>query len=241
MSHFKQLINDYNNDIIEQKQFTPSIPQQIINRIAIIEDESLSQSMTNIKSILAQFNDNNNKVDIETTINLIINTTNESRLAAQQERMQLINDSISSSTSIGNALEEMEISDEDVGMKFPYLHQLGIPINQFSISTLLKEIVGLQRSLPNNNIMQYTTFTNHVCNVASIRVAKNEESFMRINRGQTKWFDHLPSFVIGSKNDAINESEVAGWMIKRLATLHSDCFIKVCEELGYSISSKKWM
>ena len=150
MSHFKQLINDYNNDIIEQKQFTPSIPQQIINRIAIIEDESLSQSMTNIKSILAQFNDNNNKVDIETTINLIINTTNESRLAAQQERMQLINDSISSSTSIDNALEEMQISEEDVRTKFPYLHQLGIPINQFSISTLLKEIVGLQRSFPNS-------------------------------------------------------------------------------------------
>jgi hypothetical protein len=126
----------------------------------------------------------------------------------------------------------------EVRTKFPYLHQLGIPINQFSISTLLKEIVGLQRSLPNNNIMQYTTFTNHVCNVVSIPVAKNEESFMRINRGQTKWFGHLPSFVIGSKNDLINESEVAGWMIKRLATLHSDCFIKVCEELGYSISSK---
>ena len=106
-SHFKQLINDYNNCILEQQQFTPSIPNQIINRIAIIE--SLSQSMTNIKSILAQFNDNNNKVDIETTINLIINTTNESRLAAQQERMQLINDSISSSTSIDDALEEMQI------------------------------------------------------------------------------------------------------------------------------------
>ena len=149
-SHFKQLINDYNNDIIEQQQFTASIPQQIINRIAIIEDESLSQSMTNTKSILAQFNDINNKVDIGTTINLIINTTNESLLAAQQERMQLINDSISRSTSIDDALEEMQISEEDVRMKFPYLHQLGIPINQFSISTLLKEIVGLQRSFPNS-------------------------------------------------------------------------------------------
>ena len=171
-------------------------------------------------------------------VDFIINITNQSHLATQKAQFALINDTIST-TTIDDALDEMNISDDELKTKFPYLQQLGIPINQYSISTLLKEIVDLHRYLPKNNILHYNNY-KVLCNIVStIPVCKNGSSFARTNCAVGKWFDHLPSYIRGNNLD-ISDSEVAGCMIKQLATLHDDSFVNVSEELlGYSIGSKQ--
>jgi hypothetical protein len=92
-------------------------------------------------------------------------------------------------------------------------------MNQYSILTLLKEIVGLDWYLPMNSILHYNNYKGVLCNMVSIPVCKNESSFKRTNHGLGKWFNHLPSYIRGNKAD-VSDSEVAGWMMKRLATLH---------------------
>ena len=51
-------------------------------------------------------------------------------------------------------------------------------------------------------------------------IESDKESFPRINRGKSKWLDHLPSPVVGNdKNSPINDErsrEAAGWILNRL-------------------------
>ena len=74
--------------------------------------------------------------------------------------------------------------------------------------------------------------------MVSIPVCKNESSFKRTNRGLGKWFDNLPSYIRGNKVD-VSGSEVAGWMMKRLATLHDESFVNVSEELVIALGPRK--
>jgi hypothetical protein len=64
----------------------------------------LQQSITNIKILLQS----NNQTSIDNTIDFIINTTNQSRLAIQKA----FNDTTIATTTIDESLEEMNISED---------------------------------------------------------------------------------------------------------------------------------
>jgi hypothetical protein len=108
----KQLIQNYNEFQHQQQQHTlqkPSIPQQIIEEISVIEDKYLQQSITNIKILLQS----PNQTSIDDTIDFIINTTNQSWLATQKARLSLINDTIATST-VDQSFDEINISENEL-------------------------------------------------------------------------------------------------------------------------------
>ena len=77
----------------------------------------------------------------------------------------------------------------------------------------------------------------------SIPICKNEESFLRINRGKSKWLDHLPHLVVGKdRNTPLDDegiSKAAGWILNRFDKKFENECVVAAEKMGYSLTSKK--
>jgi hypothetical protein len=114
--------------------------------------------------------------------------------------------------------------------------QLGIPLTKNSISMLLKEINTLNRINEGTNLLQYTNWLGKPITMVSIPTSKNESTFLSQHKNYFNWLDSLPSYVIGT-NTELNEAEVAGWIMRRLANIFEDEFVKVAWKLGYSFNS----
>ena len=74
--------------------------------------------------------------------------------------------------------------------------------------------------------------------LVQLPVCKSKESFVRMNQ-KKRFVDNLPMQLICRKNNDVSVSSAAGWIMKRLAQIHEDEFMNVCNELGYSIGTKK--
>ena len=61
-----------------------------------------------------------------------------------------------------------------------------------------------------------------------------------MNRGDYKFVDLLPSYIIADDHEeGIDEESVAGWIIHRLWATYESEFVKTTTKLGYSLQSVK--
>ena len=85
-------------------------------------------------------------------------------LSLQQQKEALTNLEVGATDFIDKSFKEIEVDDAS----YPLLSQLQIPISKHVISTLLKELVALSNSLPNDELLTYDTHYGSKCHLLSI-------------------------------------------------------------------------
>ena len=227
-----------------------SFSEKLITNINAEEKMEQNLAMKNLKLILQQLQ--NGGTTEEKSIELIIASIQESRIQAQENRMKII-DNMFASEDIGDrgenevmmTADDLLLSVEAAKKKAPLLCQLGAPIKKSLIQVLLKEIVSLSNAFPHEQLLSYTHWNGQESNLLSVPICKNEVSFLRTNRGKSKWLDHLPSLVVGNCNDRNDEesvkrkNEAAGWILNRFGRIYENEFVATAEKMGYSLTSKK--
>ena len=88
------------------------------------------------------------------------------------------------------------------------------------------------------NILQYANWKGKCTHLVQVPVCKSKESFVRMNQ-RKEFIDNLPKQIISTTNNRVSISSATGWIMKQLAKIHEDEFIYVCNELGYSIGTKR--
>jgi hypothetical protein len=232
---------DNENDDSRTTASSSKTSDRLIAKINEEEDIEQNKSIKNLTFILQQLE--GGATTKEKSIELIIASIQESRLQAQQRRMKLIEEAFNQEqhqggNSVTSEEDEVLLSEEETKIKAPFLHQFRIPIKKSTIQIVLKEIVAVSNAFPKKKLLSYTHWNGQRSNLMSIPICKNEESFLRTNRGKSKWLDNLPSLIVGNDNNGDDESKAAGWVLNRFGSLFENEFVATAEKMGYSLTSK---
>ena len=227
------VLNLYNQEIEMNKQTDEEGGDDTLSEVVakVNEKDDLDENLRNSAlSILEQIsNKQDESIDPVEAIEGLLKTIRASQNAKQKARLSLVLGEVEN-----DRMEEEEFETRE--SSFPVLALIGLPVTKRLVSSLLREIVALSSSYPDQGLLSYETHRGTSCELVKVMWSKNKDCFVANVRRHQSWLHRLPSLVVA---ETVDPSVGASWILQHLALNFEDEFVHTCKKMGYPVFSKK--
>ena len=226
-STYKVDINQLND---KTKGTAYSSPRSSLNKDSNAQKQSIKsfsqiilEGLSNLSSVLDNWKDG--KISKEETMAILIASTQESIQVAERSRILAIEEMMKNKYNEDPSVNENLFEDpNDMLQNVPALTQMGVPITTNAIRTVAKELAILHGKFREKKLLHYKTFNGYNNSLLVVPNCKTKESFVRSNLKQ-RFVDELPIMISGDETNKELQSEISGWLIKRLGMLYGNKLI----------------
>jgi hypothetical protein len=134
--------------------------------------------------------------------------------------------------TIGFTGNELKLKPGITAFDFPVLGQYGIPLELPCISSLLRDVVKLSKSVEDTNVLCFPYNNDTNCNLVQVPTSGMYNKFKR-NDKIYRWIPKVLS-AIGAEEVSI----AAEWMVQYLGEVFPDSFVNAASNIGLLLHSK---